>query len=255
MAAAGLEANAASPVGYNKRWLRSVPVHVVTVDLNDPNISVSPAMARHGVGTSEGFGSMLSRLRPAAAITGTFFCVKRLFPVGDIVVDDRLVYAGSVGTGVCFTPDNSVVFKPLRGRSKTDWSGYPNVICTGPRLLTDSKVTLYPRGEGFRDRALYRKAHRSALGVTKHKKLLLVTVNRPIYLSKLAHIMRELGAVDAVNLDGGSSTALHYQGKTFSHPNRRLTNLIVIYANQDRFAKIKPQLAPTPIVASKDSRS
>jgi exopolysaccharide biosynthesis protein len=248
-------ADASGPVGYAKHWVQGVPAHVVTVDMNSPDVTVSPAIARHGVGSSEGFGSMLSRLQPTAAITGTYFCVKSLVPVGDLVVDGKQANVGSVGTGVCFTYDNKVEFRPTRPASSSGWTGYPSVICTGPRLVRNGIPSVSPWAEGFRDGAHYRRAQRSALGVTKHNKLLLVTVNRPVYLSRMARIMRDLGAVDAVSLDGGSSTALAYRGSVFSHPGRTLTNLIVVYESPARFAKIKPQLAPSPMMAGKSSRS
>lgn len=246
------EVSAGSNVVYTKRWVQGVPVHVVTANLNSPDVIVSPAIARHGIGSSEGFGSMLSRLQPTAAITGTYFCVKSLIPVGDIVIDAKWVNSGAVGTSVCFGTDNAVEFKPAR---KDGTSSYMSVIATGPRLVKDGSIYLSPRSEGFSDSALYRPAQRSALGITKNKKLLLVTVNRAIYLGKLARIMRDLGAVEAVNLDGGSSTALYCHGKVLSHPGRKLTNLIVIYESQAKFAKVKSDLAPSPVMAGKPGRS
>jgi len=250
-----LEADAGHNISYSKRWVQGVPVHVVTANLNSPDVKVSPAITRHGVGTSEGFGSMLSRLQPTAAITGTYFCVKTLLPVGDIVVDSRQVNFGAVGTAVCFTADNKVEFKPAKYAQSANWKGYSSVLCAGPRLVSNGVAYVSPRSEGFRDGGIYRKAQRSAIGVTKHNKLLLVTVNRPVHLSGLARIMRALGAVDAISLDGGSSTALYCKGRVLSHPGRRLTNLIVVYESPTKFARIKPQLAPSPIIASKSSRS
>ena len=249
-----LFASAADDVAYQKRWIQNVPVHVVTANLNSRNVKVSPAIARHGIGTSEGFGSMLSRLKPAAAITGTYFCVRSLVPVGHIAIDSKLVNTGSLGTAVCFGTDNTVEFKVHN--SPTPRPGaYESVLAGGPRLVKNGVVSVSPRAEGFRDRHLYRPAQRSALGITKYNKLLLVSVNRPIYMSKMARIMRELGAVDAINLDGGSSTALFCDGKTWSHPGRRLTNLIVVYETPTQFARAKSQLAPSPVVATSPSKS
>lgn len=242
-------------VVYSKRWVQETPVHVVTANLNSPNVTVSPAIARHGIGTSEGFGSMLSRLQPAAAITGVYFCVRSLQPVGDIVIDGLPVVTGSVGTAVCFTQGKGVEFKKAERGRAIDLAGYSSVLRTGPRLVTNGQATVSPWTEGFRDPSLFRKAQRSALGVTKHNKLLLVTVNRPVYLSKLAKIMKDLGAVDAVNLDGGSSTALYCNGIVPSHPSRTLTNLLVVYDSPAKFARVKDSLAPSAVVASKRTRS
>lgn len=250
-----VEAHAARNIAYTKRWLQDVPVHVVTANLNSTQLTVSAAIARNGIGTTEGFGSMLSRLKPSAAVTGTYFCVRSHIPVGDIVVDGTPVNLGVVGTGVCFTADNRVEFKPTISARTMDWTGYPFVICAGPRLVKNGTASVAPWAEGFRDGGLYKKARRAGLGVTKHNKLLLVTVNRPIYLSRLARIMRDLGAVEAVNLDGGTSTALYFDGRVFSHPGRRLTNLIVVYESPIQFARIKSQLAPSPAAADPPSKS
>lgn len=247
--AVALKANAGS-VAYTKTWTRGVAAHVITADLNDPNVRVSPAVARRGVGHAEGFGSMLSRLQPSAAITGTFFCVRSLIPVGDIVIDSRLINSGHVGTAVCFTADNTCIFREAGPSSKPDTVVHPAVVCSGPRLVVDGRVYLDPRTEGFHDGALYRQASRVAIGVTKYNKLLMVAVSRPVYLRKLAWIMKELGAVNAVNLDGGSSTALYCNGRVFCHPGRRLTNLIVIYSSPDAYARAKPMLAPPPVLAA-----
>lgn len=247
--------HADSDVAYTKEWIENVSVNVVTANLNSPEVHVSPAIARFGIGTSEGFGSMVGRIQPTAAITGTYFCTKSLTPVGDIVVGGEYVYSGCVGTGLCFTPDNKVVFKKTDRAHRNNWDGYDSVVCTGPRLVDGGTAYVSPWSEGFHDSSIMRKATRSALGVTKDNKLLLVTVNKPIYLSHLARIMRELGAVDALCLDGGSSTALYCKGRAYSHPGRKLTNLIVIYETSDKFAKAKDSLAPSAVVASKPTRS
>ena len=55
-------------------------------------------------------------------------------------------------------------------------------------------------------------ANRSALGIDKHGKVIVVvTENLPISTSDLAHILAAppLNCVDALNLDGGSSSQLY----------------------------------------------
>ena len=54
-------------VGYEYKRAAGIPVHVTTVDLNDPEVRVALVVAAGGVGRSEGFRSMLRRTRPAAA--------------------------------------------------------------------------------------------------------------------------------------------------------------------------------------------
>jgi hypothetical protein len=170
------------------------------------------------------------------------------------VIDSRLVNQGCIGTGVCITQQNTVEFIPMTRAKDTKWTRYPCVLRTGPRLVQDGVANVEPWREGFRDRALFRPAIRSALGMTRSNKLLLVTVTRPIYLGKLARIMRELGAVDAVNLDGGSSTALSYRGRVITHPSRRLTNLFLVYESPIAFERIKSALTPLPLMARRNSK-
>ena len=75
-------------------------------------------------------------------------------------------------------------------------------VQSGPRLVVNGQVpTLRP---GF--------ANRSALGIDKHGKVIVVvTENLPISTSDLAHILAAppLNCVDALNLDGGSSSQLY----------------------------------------------
>ncbi len=81
----------------------------------------------------------------------------------------------------------------------------------------------------YADPAIFALARRSAAGVTPGGKVLLVTINTPVTLNKLAHIMLRLGAVDAMNLDGGSSAALYSNGQYITTPQRLLTNVILVY--------------------------
>jgi hypothetical protein len=165
-----------------------------------------------------------------------------LIPVGDIVINGRSVHSGAFGTGVCFTPDNKVAFLDPRIGRQNEWSGYDSVVCTGPRLIRDGRVRVDPRSEGFRDSSLFRKRPRAAIGVTKWNKLLLVTVNRPVYLSQLAKAMRKLGAINAVGLDGGSSSALYYKGSYITRPRRQLTNILTIYGETWQYENVKNHL-------------
>ncbi len=249
------QANSSNDVSFRRQSVQGVTANVVVANLNRPNVKVSPALAEHGVGTSEGFGSMLCRLQPAAAITGTFFCVNSLIPVGDLVIDGNVLSFGCVGTAICFTADNRIEFRSTRDGRGEKWSKYASVICGGPRLVREGVVWVNPRSEGFNDPGFFRPARRSAIGVTKENKLLLVTVNKAIYLSHMARVMRDLGAIDAMNLDGGSSTGLAFGSIVPSHPGRRLTNLIVVYDSPQKYARVKPILNPQPVIASTSSRS
>ena len=100
-----------------------------------------------------------------------------------------------------------------------------DAIGAGPRLLPE--LTLVK--EGFVDIANKRDAlgsnqpnARTAVGITRDGSVVLVMVaQKPsapangVSLPALADLMKTLGADKAMNLDGGSSSSLYYNGKTF----------------------------------------
>jgi Phosphodiester glycosidase len=99
----------------------------------------------------------------------------------------------------------------------------------GPRLLPkltaqqEAFITTDPR-QGSRDALGSRQLNaRTAVGITRDGNIIWVmaaqkpnTTPSGMSLSELAEFMKNLGVEAAINLDGGSSSALYYQGKTFS---------------------------------------
>jgi exopolysaccharide biosynthesis protein len=233
-----------SSITYTKRIVSGVPAHIVTINLKDPDVRLSPMMPRFGVGHSEPWAAMINRARPTAAITGTFFDTRSLHPIGDIVVDGDLKCQGTVGTAIGIGANNEVRFIPTKRGKVNNWSEYQHVIVAGPMLIWNSKQCVYPRAQGFKDRQLFAKRPRTAVGITKNNKLLMVAVTKSVYLSKLAKMMRSLGAINAAALDGGSSTALYYRGKSVVKPGRQLTNLLVAYDSTSRHEEVRYLLAP-----------
>jgi hypothetical protein len=236
LVAAGL--CSADSVGYARRSVAGVALHVVTADLNDPRVVVAPALARGGPGRVESFSSFVSRLQPVAAINGTFFSKTSLRPVGDIVAGGKLLHFGGMGTAVAFASAGVDVIRLPHSR-RVDWQPYRAALAAGPLLVWNGFAKPAPGGEGFGDPHVFASAApRSALGITRTNKLLLVTTARGTSLGRLARAMRDLGAVYAVNLDGGSSVGLWYRGRTLASPRRSLTNVLCVY--------VKPQAPSRP---------
>src|SRR5207245_4228394 len=155
----------AHPSGVTFRHVRRAGVRasVVTVNLNDSSVKVSVALPRRGVGSRESFGSLLHRVRPAAAVTGTYFGLRDSQPVGDIVIGGRLVNTGFVGTALAITGENRARFVETRRWRSRDWSDYETVICGGPRLVTNGRALLVPRADAFRDRSPFPRRARTAV--------------------------------------------------------------------------------------------
>jgi uncharacterized protein YigE (DUF2233 family) len=248
------KARPTSATAYRKVVVRGIPMHVVQIDPRRPEVRLGVATSGKGLGYRDDWSRMIDRTRPAAAITGTYFCTTTFLPVGLIRVSGANVYRGGIGTALAFTPGKGAEIKTCKPGIGYDWAGYETVLRAGPRLLTGGKRTLFPEAEGFRDPAVYAPKTRTAVAITHSGKLLLVAVPKPVRLRTLAELLRELGAKDAMCLDGGGSTALFHRGKTHIDPNRPLTNLLVVYDSRSRWRMYSGRLNPNgPTVAKTDS--
>jgi len=214
-----------------------VGVNVVTVNPKAENVKVVLGLAQGTVLSQnrfgrEDFGPMVRRLKPRVAINGTYFNLRNNEPVGALVMEGRLIYDGLSSGVLMVSEEGQVWIEYHQGKFGRNLGWARNIrtaVGAGPMLLQSGKVALRPRDEGFGDPSLFALARRSAVGVTAEGKLLLVTVETPISLNKLAFIMLRLGAVNAMALDGGGSTALYSNGQFISLPGRPLTNLILVY--------------------------
>lgn len=234
-------------VALDMRKVAGARVYVITADLNDPRIVVEIAIPTSGLRHSESFGRFVKRASPVAAVTGTYFDTRTLLPVGSIITGGKTLHESAIGTAVCFMRPNGVQymsaaedFPAVAPQSYTvrfidkrkgeacDWSGVDCGVRTGPRLLSEGRYVLDPRKEGFRHFGLFGRRVRMAMGLTANNKLLLVAVRTPATFGHTATIMKALGAMDAVCLDGGSSSAMYYCGRLVCSPGRALTNVIQI---------------------------
>lgn len=237
----------ASSVVYESVKKGHLAAHVVTVNLADPQTRVTVALARGGVGKSESFKSIVKRTRPAAAITGTFFDTRTLIPTGDIGVFGKIVHSGCIGSALCIDSRNKAAIVPMATGRKNGWVGYETVLCCGPALVSRGAMAVSLQREGFGN-SLVAPATRTAVGITRAGKLLLVAVNRKTTLQKVAKLMLALGAVEALSLDGGSSTGFYANNGYAANPVRKLTNLLVVYSKSSDYAKAKVALVPASLL-------
>ena len=118
--------------------------------------------------------------------------------------------------------------------------GPQTCLGAGPQLLDHGKIAVTARLEGFPPDIAIGHAPRSAIGITDDGQILLVAVDgrdrrRSIgmTLAELAGLMKELGAKEAMNLDGGGSTTFVVEGKTVNHPSdgcdRAVSNGLLIW--------------------------
>ena len=218
-------------VSYVKMKAANVPIHLVDVDLSRDDLVVRPVVLP--TGHREVFSTMVKKHRPVAAVNGTFFDTKTGITVGNLVSRGRLLSEGMVGSNLLFKNDGTVsLLSSARnlGRYK-DWSDVEFAVGGGPTLLASGEFFMDPKSEGFRDPSLFAMRPRVAMGVTPERHLRFVVVTQGVSLWGLAKIMKELDCYHAINLDGGSSTALSVGGTTMVNPGRRLTNIVGIFAS------------------------
>lgn len=112
-----------------------------------------------------------------------------------------------------------------------------NAVAGSDQIVSDGKPI-----ENQPDRAFFTTAHpRTAIGITKNHKLLLVTVDgrqpgfaEGIPLDELAQLMIELGAVQALNLDGGGSTTM-----AIADPDPRVLNFPSSKDNEGNYGVLR----------------
>lgn len=220
---------------------RKLIISVVEIDLKNPDISflVTPSNGDpngdepgdpNNETTRETTLKFMTEQKAQVAINATFFNMDGIDTdnIGLVVSKGELIspFRGD-WPSINIDPDNNATI--LHGEDntfnvtdpKSDKVKLYNAVTGSDQIVTDGKP-IKPD-----DRSFFTTNHpRSAIGITKKHKLLLVTVDgrqegfsEGIPLDELGKLMIKLGAVQALNLDGGGSTTL-----TIADPEPRVLN-------------------------------
>ncbi len=192
---------------------------------------------------------LAKKAKALAAINGGYFR-KDGAAVGSLVIKgkdlglraQKMAAALTLGKGPKGTP---MVVSIAGGRaSATQVRSQQWILAAGPRLLAKGRVRI--------DKGFAHELHRhprTAAGITSKGKLLLLVVDgrnpksHGVTCKELAVLMKKLGCVSALNLDGGGSTTLYARGmgKTgvVNHPSdnhlfdgggeRRIGNALLLF--------------------------
>ncbi|WP_225442533.1 phosphodiester glycosidase family protein [Paenibacillus lycopersici] len=185
-------------------------------------------------GDSLGFKAENAVVVRKGAVTAIRHGVDTAIPPDGYVI---VYQGGEAGQAGRFQVGSRVTYKVnttnLTGAS-VDWSGVHTAVGAGPRLVTDGKVTLDPTAEGFRDpKILTGGGARSGIAIRKDGSVMIATVSGAT-MKQWAAVMVQLGARQAMNLDGGASSGMMFQGKTVTAPGRLLSNAL-LFGQQLRF--------------------
>ena len=117
------------------------------------------------------------------------------------------------------------------------WTRMKFAIGGGPRLIDSGRSALENK-EHFKDRFLKERAPRSAIGIDELGNVIFVVVDGRrasspgLTIPELADVMKRIGSHHALNLDGGGSSTLYYDGKVLNIPSdgteRKLSNAILV---------------------------
>lgn len=118
------------------------------------------------------------------------------------------------------------------------WDKTVYALGAGPMLVKNGNVFLTTKVEEFGSDVAGGRAPRTALGLTKDGHIILAVVDGRqshsigFTLLELAQFMQKLGAVDAMNLDGGGSSEMVVDGKIVNKPSdgreRRVGDALVV---------------------------
>ncbi|MBK7704241.1 MAG: phosphodiester glycosidase family protein [Acidobacteria bacterium] len=121
-----------------------------------------------------------------------------------------------------------------------------DIVAGVPRLIRDGKIDITWKEEKSSQSFAETRHPRTAVAKLKNGKLLLVTVDgrQPGYsvgmsLTELAEFLLEIGAVEALNLDGGGSTAMYLDGKVVNKPSdkdgeRKVSDAILVFPRKSK---------------------
>ncbi|WP_375104991.1 phosphodiester glycosidase family protein [Paenibacillus sp. RS8] len=214
---------------------KSYKAQTVTVSLLHPKVKLDVVLAGNTIGKVEDLSSLAKRNNAVVAINGTFFdaYTKGAYkaPYGYMVSGGKMLKNSSGDRRTIFTYDSNHLASLIPGldfTSRFASGSMEGALQAGPRLLVNGKVSLNVAAEGFKDpKILTGGGARSALGLTRDHKLILLTTGGAT-IPQLAEMMKQAGAYQAMNLDGGASSGLYYNGKYLTTPGRQISNAIVV---------------------------
>ena len=159
-----------------------------------------------------------------------------------------VTYGGSVDIAWCSTKNDSIFEwqRPLTNRPGSPNDSLPfssahywdvqDALHAGPVLISGGKIDLNIEDEVFFNTPVAGVQPRSAIGYTRDQHLVLMVVDgrqaesRGVYLEELALMMSEFKCIEALNLDGGGSSAMVADNRLLNRPLGRTAQREVMSA-------------------------
>ncbi|MDD3925883.1 MAG: phosphodiester glycosidase family protein [bacterium] len=194
----------------------------------------------------ETVSSIARRNGALAAVNGGYFD-RSGRPLGALIIEGRwegypllnrsALYIDKTGAISFGTEPALPSIEPLS--DSTPWY----CLGAGPRLVEQGQMKITAREEAFRDDIAVGRAPRTGLGLAADGTVVLAVVDgrQPgisigMTLEELATLLLNLGARDALNFDGGGSSALYLDGTILNSPSdgreRPVASALAVFAGQ-----------------------
>ena len=206
-----------------------------------------------------------------AALNGSYFNMKTLAPVTFVLIDKQIL--GRTTPGETMRTNGVIALRDKRGRKMdilrcdtTQYSRiarrYRSALAAGPMLVRDGRSVEYDSEDSF-----YARRHpRTLIGKRADGTVVMAVIDGRFKgeadgatIAETAYIARQLGLVDALNLDGGGSSTLWtaqegilnhpYDNKRFDHEGERgVPNCIVIRPSGGKRSAGEQKAGKAPII-------
>lgn len=196
-------------------------------------VEINPQQKRHaGIGISKQMKriSQLARENKAiAAINGSYYNMRHgnsvcFLKVDNAVIDSTEEYEFNLRvTGAVRVRKGKLSIIPwTRALERTYKKHRGTVLASGPLMLQNGHYADWSECD---EKFIETKHPRSAVAITHDKRILLITADGRsrdnavgMSIPELAHLIKVLGGKTALNLDGGGSTSLYFNGEILNHP-------------------------------------
>ncbi len=166
-----------------------------------------------------------------------------LIPAGSYILSasgtmrERLLRLLKIGSRIKLMVKSSSPTDPV---PSTVYGQVEDIVSGVPQLIKNGKIEITWQEEKSSKSFVETKHPRTAVAKLKDGKFLMITVDGRsessggIALQALAELLLELGAVEAMNLDGGGSTTMFLDGKVVNHPSdkegeRKVSDAILVF--------------------------
>lgn len=200
--------------------------------------------AAQGTGSnlySRVFGTSVTFKDPGNALIIDNGVITDYYPVAaggsvNIPANGYVMFMGSSFTSTAYfqqpTVGESVIIEPYLLKEDPEGFQIENVvdlIAGGPRLVQDGAIYTELEPPFTEARFTTVVSPRTAAGISADGKLILVSVPGGAKIQQMRELMLALGCVDAINLDGGASCGMYYDGQYIATPGREITTTLQIH--------------------------